>query len=229
MAVRETFLRVRVRQLPRRAPGDAMKQLFIFGAGGFAREVFCLLVDAGKEAQVECFVEPADVWKPREINGLPVRSQASFDPLRHKAIIGVGDPGVRRRIVSALPAATEFETVIHPNVVRSRWVEIGEGSIICAGTILTCNIRLGKHTQLNLVTTIGHECTAGDFFTTAPAVNISGNCRFGDNVYFGANASIREKLTVCSDVTVGMGAVVVKDITEPGVYVGNPLRKLEKH
>jgi len=206
-----------------------MKTISIFGAGGFAREVLCLLIDAGKEARVACFVEPDEVWKPREINGLPVKPQSSFDPALSEAVIGIGDPRIRRKIVSELPQETSYATAIHPNVVRSRWMEIGEGSILCAGTILTCNIRLGKHTHLNLVTTIGHGCTMGDFFTTAPAVNISGNCHFGNNVYCGANASIREKITICDDVTIGMGAVVVKDITEPGIYVGNPLRKLEKH
>ena len=49
----------------------------------------------------------------------------------------------------------------------------------------------------------------------------------GDNVYFGTNAATREKIRICSDVTIGMGGVVVKSIDVEGVYVGNPLRKLE--
>jgi acetyltransferase-like isoleucine patch superfamily enzyme len=68
----------------------------------------------------------------------------------------------------------------------------------------------------------------GDFFTTAPAANISGNFHFGDCVYFGTNSAIRPGVKICDNVTIGMGGVVVKDITEEGVYIGNPLKKLEK-
>ena len=68
----------------------------------------------------------------------------------------------------------------------------------------------------------------GDFFTTAPSANISGNCNFGDCVYFGTNSAVRQGVKICDNVTIGMGGVVVKDITEEGVYIGNPLKKLEK-
>jgi acetyltransferase-like isoleucine patch superfamily enzyme len=108
----------------------------------------------------------------------------------------------------------------------SQWVTVGAGSIICAGAVLTCNISLGRHTHINLSTTIGHDTTAGDFFTTAPGASISGNCSFGNEVYIGSNACIREKTTVTGGVTIGMGAVVVKSIAAPGVYAGNPAQKI---
>ena len=47
----------------------------------------------------------------------------------------------------------------------------------------------------------------------------------GDRVSIGSNATILP-VSVCSDVVIGAGAVVTKDITEPGVYAGNPARKL---
>ena len=77
-------------------------------------------------------------------------------------------------------------------------------------------------------TTVGHDCIIGDFFTTAPAVNISGSCKFGDNVYVGTNASVKNGITICDDVTIGMGGVVVKDILKPGTYIGNPAKLLIK-
>ncbi len=47
----------------------------------------------------------------------------------------------------------------------------------------------------------------------------------GDRVSIGTNATILP-VSICSDVVVGAGAVVTKDITEPGVYAGNPARKI---
>jgi sugar O-acyltransferase (sialic acid O-acetyltransferase NeuD family) len=142
--------------------------------------------------------------------------------------VAAGDPSIRKKIVESLPVKTTFTTIIHPNAIISKWVEIGEGSIITAGVIITCDIKIGKHSQLNLHTTIGHDCIIGDYFTTVPGSNISGSCLFGNKVYFGTNSSVRQGVSICDDVTIGMGGVVVKNISESGVYIGNPLKKLEK-
>ena len=143
-------------------------------------------------------------------------------------IVAVGDPLERKNIVENLPSNTKYFTLIHPNSVVSRYVEIGEGSIITPGTVVTCDIKIGKHAHLNLHTTIGHDCIIGDYFTTAPGVKISGKCHIDDCVYFGTNSSIRDKINVCKNVTIGMGAVVIKDITEEGIYIGSPAKKLER-
>lgn len=131
-------------------------------------------------------------------------------------------------LVENFPPETNFITIIHPTAIISDWVKIGKGSIITAGTILTCNINIGNHAQINLQTTIGHDCSIGNYFTTAPNVNISGDCKFGECVYFGTNSAIRQGIRICDNVIIGMGGIVVKDINEEGVYIGNPVRKLNK-
>lgn len=105
-------------------------------------------------------------------------------------------------------------------------IDMGVGNIICPGTILTTGITIGRHVIINLNCTIGHDCVIGDFVTISPGANISGNVTIGDLCYIGSNASIRDKITICTGVTIGAGGVVVKDITEPGVYVGNPVKKI---
>jgi len=95
-----------------------------------------------------------------------------------------------------------------------------------AGTIITSHVKIGEHVQLNANTIIAHDCLLGDYFTTGLAANVCGGCTFGECVYFGTNAAIRQYSKVCDNVTVGMGGVVVKDIEEPGVYIGNPVKKL---
>ncbi|NTW32019.1 MAG: acetyltransferase [Bacteroidetes bacterium] len=210
-----------------------MEKICIIGAGGFAREVLCLICDIYKiktkqAAESIYFVETDDVWRKRNVNGINVLPLSEFNPYTHKVVIAIGNPIERKKITEMLPLNTKYISLIHPSVVISESVEIAEGAVICAGTILTCNIKLGKHIHLNLHTTVGHDCITGNFFTTAPAVNISGNCKFGNNVYCGTNASFREGLVISDDVVIGMGAVVLKNIAVPGVYVGNPLYRLEK-
>jgi len=197
----------------------------IFGTGGFAREVACLLHDLGRGDRIASFHEPDEVFEARDLLGVPVRPQSAFDPTRHRAIIGIGNPAIREKVARELPQETNFDTLVHPNVVMSQWVDVGEGSVICAGTVLTCQITIGRHCHLNLNTTVGHDCSFGDFCTIAPGTNISGNVDFGTRVDVGSQAAFRQHLTICDDVVIGMGAVVVKDIVQPGTYVGVPAKK----
>ena len=198
----------------------------IFGTGGFAREVACILHDLGRGDRIAAFHEPDEVYEPRELLGVPVRPQSSFDPAAQRAVVGIGNPAIRQKVVKELPPETEFETLIHPTVVMSQWVEVGVGSILCAGCVLTCQITIGKHCHLNLNSTVGHDCTFGDFCTVAPGTNISGNCAFGDRVDVGTQAAFRQHVRICVDAVIGMGAVVVKDIVEAGTYVGVPAKRV---
>lgn len=209
------------------------KKLCIVGAGGFAREVLCCLIDASKTpiddiAKIACFMVADEDYDTKSIMGIDVISHSLFNPELYNVIVGVGDPVLRKKIVDSLPSDTTFTTIIHPSAVISQWVEIGAGSIVTAGTIITCNVKIGRHAHLNLHTTIGHDCEIGDYFTTTPGTNISGNCKFGNGVYFGTNSAVRQGVEICNNVTIGMGGVVVKNISEPGIYIGNPVKKLAK-
>ena len=207
------------------------KKICIVGDGGFAREVFTLLIDCVKDKNINLkewirFMLADKGYQKTSIMGIETICHAEFDPALHQVIIGIGDSKIRERIVNELPVNTEYATLIHPNAIISDWVEIAEGSVVCAGSIITCNIKIGKHSQLNLMTTVGHDCQIDDYFTTAPATNISGICTFGKHVYFGTNSSVKQGISICDNVTIGMGAIVVKNINESGVYIGSPAKKM---
>lgn len=209
------------------------KKICIAGAGGFGREVLCCLIDTLAKsdtsiAEASCFMVDDEYYAEKTVMGIDVIRRSDFLPSQYDVVVAIGDPVARKKFVESLPAPTTYATIIHPTAVISKWVEIGEGSIITAGTIITCNVKIGKHAHINLHTTIGHDCTMGDYFTTAPAANISGHCSFGECVYFGSNSAVRQGITICDNVTIGMGGIVVKNIAEEGVYIGNPITKLEK-
>lgn len=193
----------------------------IIGAGGFAREV---------KAQMGIRDIPffVDDWyyNPTKEN-IGILSLSSFNPSEYEVIVAIGNPDDRMEIVTRLPRGTKYFTFIHPTAqILGNDVAVGQGSIICAGVIVTTNVCLGRHTHLNLNTSIGHDCRIGDYFTTAPGVGISGNNTIGNRVYFGTNASTREKINICSDVTFGLNAGVVKDVTKSGIYGGTPVKLL---
>lgn len=193
-----------------------MKKALI-GAGGFADEVKAHM----KEFDMVCFVDDK-YYTPNDKNIKPI---SEFNVNEYEVLVAIGDPLLRSEMVSRLPKETKYFSYIHPTAqILSNDVEIGEGSIVCAGVIITTNCKLGKHTHLNLLTTVGHDNRIGNFFTTAPGVKISGNCLIGDRVYFGTNASVRQKIKICNDVTIGLNAGVVKNIEIAGIYVGVPAK-----
>jgi sugar O-acyltransferase (sialic acid O-acetyltransferase NeuD family) len=190
----------------------------IIGAGGFAREIKVAL----GLPDTKFFVDDAYQKVESGIYGL-----SKFDPNKYEVVVAIGDPIDRARMVDKLPSNTRFFTFIDPSAqIQDVDVEIEEGSIICAGCIITTNVKIGKHTHLNLLSTIGHDTQVGDYFTTAPGAKISGNCKIGNKVYVGTNGSIRQKIDICDEVVIGMNAAVVKNIDTSGVYAGVPAKRL---
>lgn len=213
--------------------------LCIVGAGGFGREV--LLAYAAQierplwkwKGQVyphaffavsDEFYDPSD--NIRTVDGALIRVKCidSIKPMVSN-IIAIGDPALRIKIDEGhSDIYHEAAFVKHPNADVGAGNNIGVGSVVCSGAVLTTNITIGRCAHLNLNCTIGHDCSIGNYFTAAPGAKLSGNVTIGDRVYIGTNASIKEGIEICDDVTIGMNAAVVKDITEPGVYAGVPAR-----
>jgi sugar O-acyltransferase (sialic acid O-acetyltransferase NeuD family) len=192
----------------------------LIGAGGFAREIKAHIGNP----TMKCFIDN-QYWKENNEHIFPL---SDFDPTQHEALVAIGDPKDRFSIIQRLSKETQYFTFIHPSAqILGNDVQIGKGSIICAGCILTTNIVIGDHAHLNLQTTIGHDCEIGNYFTTAPGAKVSGNCKIYDCVYIGTNASVKEKISIHSLTTIGLNAGVVKNIEEPGVYAGTPAKKIK--
>jgi len=192
-------------------------KLALFGYGGHAREV---------AAQIN---KPVEFFVDDEYSNDFAKPISSFDPTTHFMMVAVADSKERKKIVQRLPQDTMYFTFIHPPVLTmAQDVEIGEGSFIGAYSILTTNIKIGKHSILNRGNQIGHDCVIGNFFSAMPGSIVSGNVRISDCVYMGNNSSIREKIVVNSDVIIGSNAAVVKNIITSGVYVGVPAKFLKK-
>lgn len=192
----------------------------IIGAGGFAREVKAQMGDH----TIKCFIDD-QYWKENNEYIFPL---SEFDPQEYEVVVAIGDPKTRYEIISRLPKETKFFVFKHPSAqILGNDINVGQGSIICAGVIITTNIVIGDHAHLNLHTTIGHDCRIGNYFTTAPGAKISGNCDIGDYVYIGTNASVKEKTNICNESIIGLNAGVVKHITESGTYIGTPAKKIK--
>lgn len=214
-------------------------QIAIYGAGGFAREVAWLAEASchqGQPLQTVCFIDDNEANHGLVLNGVPVMGlgEACVRFPTARVAGGIGSPQIREKVMEqAAAAGFEPATLIHPRVDRSRWIEIGPGAIICAGNILTVNITLGAHVQINLDCTIGHDVVMGDYSTLAPGVHVSGWVHLGKRVYVGTGAVILQgahdaPLTIGDDAVIGAGAVVTKPVPPGVTVVGVPARPLQR-
>lgn len=191
-------------------------KLALYGYGGHAREVAAQIGQP-----VTFFVDDAYV-SPK------TKPISEFDPTEYSMMIAVADNRERFNMSQKLPKETTYFTFIHPTVlILDDNIEVGEGSFIGANSILTTNIKIGKHAILNRGNQIGHDTIIGDYFSAMPGAIVSGNVTIHSLVYLGTNSSIREKLSIHSLSTIGMNSCVVKHIEEPGVYVGVPTKKIK--
>ena len=145
-------------------------------------------------------------------------------------VISIGSPKIKEKIVNKLSKISNvhFATLIDPAVIYSNQIKIGEGSIICAGTIIIVNIEIGKHIIINLDCTIGHDAIIEDYVTILPSVNLSGNTVTKKYTTLGTGTKVIQGVTIGENVIVGAGTVVIRDIENSVTVVGNPARIVKK-
>lgn len=124
-----------------------------------------------------------------------------------------------------------YGCVLEDDVFVGPFVEIQQGVRVGKGT------RIQSHAFLCEGVTIGEECVIShgvmfinDLFRGGPARGDRSKWKkthLADRVYVGTHATILP-VQVVSDVVIGAGAVVTRDITVPGTYAGNPARRIRK-
>jgi sugar O-acyltransferase (sialic acid O-acetyltransferase NeuD family) len=205
-----------------------MRDIVIIGAGGFGREVKWLIDEINRNSPQWNFLGFVD-------DGLEVGSDifgnvilGDIDWLLDKklsVVCAVGDPIIKKKILRKISnTQNNYPILIHPSVIQSDSIQIDEGTIICAGTIMTVNINIGKHVIINLDCTIGHDVEISDYCTILPSVNVSGEVLISDCVSVGTGTQIIQQVRIGENSIIGAGAVVSKSLPENIVAVGIPAR-----
>ena len=210
-----------------------MKDLYIIGAGGFGREVAWLVErinEVNPTWNLRGFIDDNEsLWGSVEGEYLVLGGCEYLNYLNNVyAVCAVGSAKIRKIIIDKLKNSNvKFATLVDPSALVSNRVDIGEGSIICAGTIITVDIKIGNHVIINLDCTIGHDDVIEDFVTIYPSVNVSGNVLIGECSELGTGMRIIQGKKVAPNTIIGAGAVVVKDCAESGTYVGSPAKRIK--
>lgn len=216
-----------------------MKQVAVFGASGFGREVMPLAraqwAASGEEHEL-VFVD--DNPGAPVVNGHAVLRYDDWlaQPASSRHIsLAIANSAVREKLARRCAAdGIGFFEARAANVVQLDDASLGEGAVLCPFVTLTSNIRIGKHFHANIYSYIAHDCWIGDYVTFAPGVKCNGNVVIEDHAYIGTGAVIKQgqpgnPVVIGRGAVVGMGAVVTKSVLPGTTVVGNPARSLNKN
>lgn len=207
-----------------------MKNLYIVGAGGFGREVYCWLQDmVGAEPDWNfCGFLDDDVAALRGMDyekGV-VSSIAEFSPKPSDLLVcGLGSVPAKKKLCQPLiERGARFLTVIHPTAVVGENVSLGHGVVLCPGVILTCDINVGDMVMVNCCSSAGHDVSIGDWSTVSAHCDLTGHTKLGRGVFLGSGARVIPGKSIGDFAYVGAGSVVIRSVAAGQKVFGNPAR-----
>ncbi len=211
------------------------KDILVYGGGGFGREVAWLINEINRvrtdwnmlgfiDDKLEIGTKIIDEYKV--LGNLLIIDSFNKETAIAIAIGNKSRIEIARKIINPY---VRFPILIHPSVIMSEKVSIGEGTIICAGSIITVDIEIGNFVIINIDCTIGHDAIIEDYCTISPSVNISGNVIIGEKTFIGTGAHIINNVKVGKNVIIGAGSVVTEDIPSDCTVVGIPAKPIKFH
>lgn len=215
-----------------------MKDIAVYGAGGFGKEVVCLINQINtqlSESQRWNFIGYFDDNKAKGYQAEYGTVLGSIDELnswsRPLAIaISIAQPAyiksLSERIVNP---HINYPNLIAPDVIfyDRKSVFFGKGNIVCSNCLFSCHVSIGNFNIFNNFITVGHDDIIGNFNSIMPAVRLSGNVTIGDCNFLGVSSIILQSFKIGNYTTVGAGSVIMRKTKDGCTYVGNPAKKIE--
>lgn len=212
---------------------NKMKDIGIYGAGGFGREVACL---------INLINEKKPTWNLLGFfdDNLKLKGKDS----KYGKILG--DIEILNRweneldLAIAIGKPSSLQNIIHrisnplisyPNIIAPDFgfsdkesFTIGQGNIIGFGCAASCDVTIGNYNILNADIVMGHDVAIGDFNVIMPDIRISGEVTIGNNNLLGVGSIILQQINIGDNVHLGAGAVLMTKPKNGGTYIGNPAK-----
>lgn len=209
-----------------------MTEIAIYGAGGFGREVNLIvqqLIKKGYSYHFIGFFDDED--KSSELGKLYVGNTETLNNWNSPISIAlaIGDGKIRKKVIERITnPRVEFSKVVSPHAIFNDIINIGTGSIICAGANLTTNIEVGEFVVINLNATIGHDCQLNNFSSIMPGANLAGEVNLKECAFVGSGANILNGVEMAENSVLGAGGVLTKNLKANKTAMGVPAKIIEK-
>jgi sugar O-acyltransferase (sialic acid O-acetyltransferase NeuD family) len=205
--------------------------IYIYGAGGLGSEVKALLSSLSSW-QLMGFYDDQRAANTYYENLPCLGGIAELLKVETEVhlIVAFGNPVLKIKAVDNLSANKNilFPTLVHSqnSFLDKNSISLAEGCIVSAGAVLTTHISVGRHTLININTTIGHGSMVGDCCSIMPGANLAGDVQLGKGVLIGSGANILGGIKIGEGARVGSGAVVTKDVRAFATVVGIPAKEI---
>jgi len=197
-------------------------RVIIFGCGGHSRSVVDVLLSY-KPGISLIFVDSQA--KPKEtLYGFDIITHIDSINLPYFFAIGSNE---RREEICQRIGSSRLISIISPKASLGKNSHLENGLFIGNFCHIGPEAQIGGNSILNNGCIVEHEVVIGKYSHIGPRAVISGRSRIGDRVFIGVGAVVKDSISICSNVIAGAGAVIVKDITDPGIYVGCPAKKIK--
>lgn len=160
----------------------------------------------------------------RVLGGLKDLSEWDFDAL----VVGIGDNSLRREIYADMVSrGRRIFTAIHPTAVLASDIQIGDGSMVCAGVVVNPGSIIGEDVILNTGSVVEHHNQIDAHAHVGPGVTLGGEVTVGTGALIGVGATIMPRISIGEWSVVGAGAVVISDVPAGTTVVGVPAKTLK--
>jgi sugar O-acyltransferase (sialic acid O-acetyltransferase NeuD family) len=202
-----------------------VKQLAIFGAGGFGREVYAYAVDAGMS--VAGFVDDTeDPLAGYDLASTVLGGLSSIeDVTRYEWVIALGDAGNREKVYRRLrERGATFTSVVHPTAYVASSAVVGHGCVVAPFAMVGAHSTVGANVAVNTYASVGHDAVVGDHCVFSPYSAVNGNVTLGAGVFLGSAAIVTPGRRVGRASKISVGAAVTRDIEAGSLVAGNPAK-----
>ena len=213
-----------------------MMKLCLYGAGGFGKEVYDIAARINKtDSRWDeiLFIDDNPNIDKTYNNSRLFSADSMLEELDHSTIeiiISIGEPVIKKRLFNKIKSkGIRLATLVDPSALISDTAAMGEGVIVAPFSNITCSTVLGSNVSINAHTTVGHDITIGNHTVVSTNVTIGGNSVIGKESYIGLGAQTKENLSIGSEVIIGMGSIVFKDIPDKMIAMGNPARPIRRN
>lgn len=213
-----------------------MKDLAIFGAGGFGREIACIIKQINaiepKWNLIGFFDDNESLLGSSNEYGVVLGNTEVLNswnkPL--SIVIAIGNPNILRNVSEKINnQLIDFPNIIAPNACIMDYdnIKMGKGNVICPNCLISCNVELGNFNLINVMSQLGHDTKMMNYNVVMPSVNISGGVVVGNCNLFGVKSFIIQYKTIENNVLITPGSIMLRNGKDHTTYMGNPAKKIE--